>query len=282
MVAVPSNRPRGGETAAFLAVIRGQQQGVQFELDAEPLDIGREGCTVTIPHDLVSRRHAVVQRAGPVYLIRDLDSTNGTFVNDERVTERGLKDGDQISIGKTVLKFMTADNPELEYLRQMFEKTHRDALTGAYNKRHFDGELERLVSISRQEGEPLSLIVFDIDHFKKINDTHGHPAGDHVLQQIVEVVSSQVRERDVFARVGGEEFAIVLPRTIRPVAMSAAEIIRGVIEMTEIAYDGKRIAVTLSLGVAELEEADNDDAALYKRADERLYEAKRGGRNQVC
>lgn len=274
--------PSEVETSALLLVIQGPEQGREIQVAFEPIEIGREGCTLTIPHHLVSRRHACVERQGAGYLVRDLGSTNGTFVNDARISEQPLKDGDKIRVGKSILKFMVSTNPEVEYLRQMFESVHKDALTGIHNKRFFDQALAKALDDTTAAGSKLSLIVFDIDFFKKVNDTHGHSAGDHVLKRVTQVVGQQVRSSDVFARVGGEEFAIVLPHTALRVAASAAEFIRGAVEMAEFDFDGKTIPVTLSLGVAERDAATEEAAdALYRRADAKLYEAKRGGRNQV-
>ncbi len=283
VVGTPSLFLNEESVTAVLLVIQGPEQGREIGLGADGVDIGREDCTLNIPHHLVSRRHARIERQGAGYSVRDLGSTNGTFVNNARVADQPLKDGDKIKVGKSVVKFMLSTNPELAYLRQMVENVHRDALTGIYNKRYFDQALAKALEESLAEGEPVSLVMFDIDFFKKVNDTHGHSAGDFVLRRVAEVVGQQLRARDVFARVGGEEFAIVLPQTIQLVAASAAEIIRGTVEMTSFEVDGTAIPVTLSLGIAETDLARSEGAeALYKRADAKLYEAKRAGRNQVC
>ena len=272
-----------GPVAAVLLVIRGPCEGLEVALERAGVDIGREGCALTIPNENVSRRHAIVESIAGGYMIRDLGSTNGTFVNDSKIQVQALKDGDQIRIGKSVIKFLTTANPEHQYLKGMFKKLHTDALTGANNKRHFDESLPNLVNQALQGNKPLSLVVLDIDFFKKVNDTHGHAAGDFVLQKVSSTIDAQVREQDLFARVGGEEFCIILPGTPRAMAVGACELIRGTIEMTDFEYEGTRIPVTLSLGVAELDRAHAESyEALYKRADAKLYEAKRSGRNRVC
>jgi diguanylate cyclase (GGDEF)-like protein len=275
--------PKEVETSALLLVIQGPEQGRELQVAFEPIDIGREDCTLTIPHHLISRRHARVERMGAGYVVRDLGSTNGTFVNDARITEQPLKDGDKIRVGKSILKFMISTNPEVAYLRQMVENVQKDALTGIYNKRFFDQALQKGIDDTAAAQSKLGLIVFDIDFFKKVNDSHGHSAGDHVLKGVTEIVGQQVRASDVFARVGGEEFAIVLPHTALRVAASAAEFIRGSVEMARFEFEGTVIPITLSLGVAERDSAAEETAeALYRRADAKLYEAKRGGRNRVC
>lgn len=280
-VGAPSLPPPTSASAALLLVLRGPEKGREVALGEEPVEIGREGCTLTIAHHLVSRRHARIERVGAGFLLRDLGSTNGTYLNDVRVSEQTLREGDQITVGKSVLKFMTLANPDVRHLRQIFEDAHRDALTGIHNKRYFDQAFADAVRDAHARGEPLCLVLFDIDHFKSVNDNHGHVAGDQVLKRVAAVVSSQVREQDVLARVGGEEFALLLPRTARSVATSAAEIIRGTVEMTDVDLDGGRITVTLSVGVGELAR-DESAEALYRKTDEKLYEAKRAGRNRVC
>jgi len=272
-----------GPTGSVLLVIRGPCEGLEVVLERAGVDIGREGCALTIPNDNVSRRHAIVESIAGGYMIRDLGSTNGTFVNDAKVQVQALKDGDQIRIGKSVIKYLTTANPEHQYLKGMFTKLNTDALTGAHSKRHFDESLPNLIAQAMQQSKPLSLVVLDIDFFKKVNDTHGHAAGDFVLQKVSHTISAQVRDQDLFARVGGEEFCILLPNTPRAMAVGACELIRGTVEMTDFEYEGTRIPVTLSLGVAELDRgAAEAPDALYKRADAKLYEAKKTGRNRVC
>ncbi|HEY4104980.1 MAG TPA: GGDEF domain-containing protein, partial [Polyangiaceae bacterium] len=156
-----------------------------------------------------------------------------------------------------------------------------DSLTGMYNKRHFDEIFGKEVARSEQAKTPLSLIVLDIDHFKKINDTFGHPAGDAVLKHVSGIIKSQIRASDTLSRVGGEEFAIVLPHTPLSLAAQAAELIRGAVEKSICDVSGTKIPATLSLGVAELEFGEVPER-FYQRADEQLYAAKHGGRNRVC
>ena len=278
-IVVPSERP---ESAAQprLVVIAGPEIGRNIELAEKPVFIGRaEDVTLRVDSDAVSRRHAVVQRVLNSWVVADLGSTNGTYVNDVRVTTKELHEGDRIRIGKVVLKFSEC-GIEAQYHEQIFNMASLDALTGAFNKRYFDGVFEQAVQRSAKAGEPFSLLIFDIDHFKRINDAHGHPAGDAVLRKLVSVVRQQTRPDDVLCRVGGEEFVVLLPRTDLATARTIAEILRGVAEGTEFTHEGRRIPVTVSFGVAEVLSRE-DGASLYKRADGRLYEAKRAGRNRV-
>ena len=279
-ISLPSERPKGAGQPC-LVIISGAEMGRRIDLTHEEVSIGRsEQCTVCVNSDLVSRRHAVVNRVLGHYIVVDLKSTNGTFVNDQRVERAELKDGDLLRTGKTVLKYLE-NNLELEYMQHILSLASVDSLTGLYNKRHFDEVFGKEVARAEQTRTPCSLIVLDIDHFKRINDTFGHPAGDAVLKHVAYVVKSQIRQGDTVCRVGGEEFALVLPQTPHLLALQAAEVIRSAAERSVCEVAGTPIPATLSLGVAELAIGEIPEQ-LYQRADERLYAAKHSGRNRVC
>jgi two-component system, cell cycle response regulator len=210
----------------------------------------------------------------------DLNSTNGTFVNDQRVERAELKDGDLLRTGKTVLKYLE-DNLELDYMQHLLSLAAVDSLTGLFNKRYFDEVFGKEVARAEQALHPLSLIILDIDHFKKINDSFGHPAGDAVLKHVASTVKSQIGPSDTLCRVGGEEFALVLPLTPLLLATEAAELIRAAVEVSVCEVLSSPIPATLSLGVAELSRQEVPEN-LYRRADEQLYRAKHTGRNRVC
>ena len=279
-ISLPSERPKGGGQPC-LVIISGAEMGRRIDLTHEEVSIGRsEQCTVCVNSDLVSRRHAVVNRVLGHYIVVDLKSTNGTFVNDQRVERAELKDGDLLRAGKTVLKYLE-NNLELEYMQHILSLASVDSLTGLYNKRHFDEVFGKEVARAEQSGTPCSLVILDIDHFKRINDGFGHPAGDAVLKHVASVVKGQIRQSDTLCRVGGEEFALVLPQTPYMLAAQAAELIRSSVERAVCDVAGTPIPATLSLGVAELAPGEVPER-LYQRADERLYAAKHSGRNRVC
>jgi diguanylate cyclase (GGDEF)-like protein len=279
-ISLPSERPKGAGQPC-LVIISGAEMGRRIDLTHEEVSIGRsDQCTVCVNSDLVSRRHAVVNRVLGHYIVVDLKSTNGTFLNDQRIERAELKDGDLLRTGKTVLKYLE-NNIELEYMQHILSLASVDSLTGLYNKRHFDEVFGKEVARAEQTNTPCSLIVLDIDHFKKINDAFGHPAGDAVLKHVAGVVKSQIRPMDTLCRVGGEEFALVLPQTPHALAVQAAELIRSAVESAVCEVAGTPIAATLSLGVAQLTVGEIPER-LYQRADERLYAAKHGGRNRVC
>ena len=278
-ISIPSERPVASGPPC-LVIISGDDMGRRFELGHTEVSIGRaDNCTICVTTDQVSRKHAMVQGILGKYYIVDNRSTNGTFVNEQKVERAKLLDGDQIRVGKTVLKY-TESHVEQRYFEHVFNLASMDALTGAFNKRYFDETFGKEAARAQQTATPMSVVLFDIDHFKKVNDTYGHPAGDAVLKNVAAAVSAQLREGDALFRVGGEEFILVLSATGRDQAVQAAEAVRALISDLVTDFMGTRITATLSLGVAELG-ATELPAALYQRADGLLYSAKRGGRNRV-
>jgi two-component system, cell cycle response regulator len=278
-ISIPSDRPQSSGPPC-LVIISGEDMGRRIELGHTEVSIGRaDSCTICVNTDQVSRKHCTIQGILGKYYIVDNRSTNGTFVNEQKVERAKLLDGDQVRVGKTVIKY-TESHVEQRYFEHAFNLASMDALTGCFNKRYFDESFGKEVQRAQQGGMPLSIVLFDIDHFKQVNDTYGHPAGDAVLKNVASAVSAQLREGDALFRVGGEEFVLVMAATPRDMARQAAEAVRGLIAELVTDFMGTRIAATLSLGVAELA-ADEQPSALYQRADELLYAAKRGGRNRV-
>ena len=192
-----------------------------------------------------------------------------------------LGDGDLIKIGRTIFKFLSGGNIERAYHEEIYRLTTIDGLTQIYNKRYFLETLEREIARSSRYRRDMSLVLFDIDHFKRINDTFGHLAGDQVLKTLASTVKTKIRREDLFARYGGEEFAIVLPEIDGYNAHQFAEKVRRIVEAHGVRLRGHPIPVTISMGVATLDAETADSAALIKRADDRLYEAKKAGRNCV-
>jgi diguanylate cyclase (GGDEF)-like protein len=259
--------------------------GKMFRLDGE-LVIGRSpDAGVQIQEDGVSRKHAklVLTPEGKVQVV-DMQSRNGTFVNGERVDAETLRDGDKIQIGNTtILKFSYQDALDEALQQNLYNSATRDPLTQVANKRTFTEMFEREVAFAARHARSLSLVMFDVDHFKRVNDTYGHPAGDFVLKRLAEVVAGAVRAEDVVARVGGEEFAIVLRDIGAQGAIDCAERLRRLVQSTTFDHAGVRIPVTVSLGVATIEGGANvTPGELVQTADARLYAAKQGGRNRVC
>ena len=273
-------KSHGGE--GCLVEIYGQELGRRIPLTGGIFEIGRSSkCDLTIDQDSVSRHHARIARSRDGhYSVADLGSTNGTYVNDVAVSEQVLRDGDQLKIGRTIFKFMFGTNIEASYHEEIYRLMTVDGLTQLFNRRYFNETLEREINRCKRYERPLSLVIFDVDHFKLINDEFGHVAGDALLRQLATVVKSRVRREDILARVGGEEFAGILPEVGLAGALATAEKIREVVESTGMTFEDNVMPCTISLGVAEL--AGNDDPkALYARADAALYRAKQSGRNRV-
>lgn len=267
---------------ACLVVIYGSDLGRKYNLEASALVVGRSSKSdIQIDQESVSRAHSRILNSGRGIRIRDLGSTNGTYVNDELIDERTLADGDFIKIGRTIFKFLSGGNIERAYHEEIYRLTTVDGLTQIFNKRYFQECIEREIARALRYRREVSLVMFDIDHFKQVNDTHGHLAGDSVLKTLAMTVKNRIRREDLFARYGGEEFAIVLPEIDCHNAHQLAEKIRHIVETTEFRFEGVKMDVTISLGVAALDQETTDAAGLIKRADERLYEAKNAGRNCV-
>jgi len=276
-----SERPTGKE--ACLVVIYGSELGKKYNLNAPSLVIGRSSkCDIQIDQESISRNHTKMVNTGKSILIRDLGSTNGTYVNDEPIDEYVMRDGDLIKIGRTIFKFLTGGNIENAYHEEIYRLTTIDGLTQIFNKRYFLETIEREIARSHRYRRELSLVMFDIDHFKKVNDGYGHLAGDYVLKHLAQTVRAKIRREDCFARYGGEEFAIVLPEIDNGNCLPFAEKIREIVERTDFKFENARIPLTISMGVASVDPDLIDAAGIIKRADERLYEAKASGRNRVC
>ena len=274
----------GGEAQACLVLIYppGAMMGRKFELGKDVI-IGRgSDCDIQIDRDSVSRRHARIQREERTggWRVEDLGSTNGTYVGSEPVKERILRDSDLLKIGSTIFKFLSGGSVEQGYYEEIYRMTIIDGLTEAYNKRYFLEYLDRELARCGRYGRPLSLVMFDIDHFKRINDEHGHLTGDYVLKELARRVRGEVRKDEVFARYGGEEFVVVLPEAGHEAAMQFAERIRQLISAKPFRFEDDVLPVRVSLGVASTSSAV-DAQSFIKQADENLYHAKRGGRDRV-
>jgi two-component system, cell cycle response regulator len=258
--------------------------GKRFVLDKSPTRVGRGADSqIVLEGDSVSRRHAHLERRAGAWYVVDDGSTNGTYVNEEQISrEQLLNNGDRIKVGPSILKFLSGADAEAKYHEEIYRMTIVDGLTQIHNKRALFEALEKELMRARRYERDLSLLMFDIDFFKRINDQYGHLAGDHVLRELARVVQERIRREEVFARYGGEEFVILLPETPLQGAAALAENLRQRVANHAFVFQGERIPVTVSIGTALLGENDKVAADLIQRADEKLYEAKRGGRNRVC
>ncbi|NCQ59384.1 MAG: GGDEF domain-containing protein [Myxococcales bacterium] len=276
---------RGGKDGsdACLIVIYGDDIGRRVPLGQGRAIIGRSSqADMQVDQESVSRNHCQITYHAKRHTVRDLGSTNGTYVNDEPCEEIELRDGDQIKVGRTILKYITGGNVEAQYHEEIYRLMTVDGLTQIHNKRYFEEMLEREVSRCARYGRSFSLILFDIDHFKLVNDTHGHLAGDAVLRRLGTLMRTRVRRDDVLARVGGEEFAVILPEVGLEGAVGLARKMNALIDDSRFEFENTAMDITISLGVATWQEGMTVGDELVKRADEKLYEAKDSGRNRVC
>jgi two-component system, cell cycle response regulator len=258
--------------------------GKRFVLDRAVLRVGRGADnTVVLDGDSVSRRHARFEKRGTRWYVVDLNSTNGTYLNEQLViSEQVLNNGDRVKIGPAILKFLSGADAEAKYHEEIYRMTIVDGLTQIHNKRYLFEVLERECVRARRHERALSVIMFDIDHFKRINDKYGHLAGDHALRELARICQERIRRDETFARYGGEEFTVVLPETALDGALSLAEDLRARTESNEFVFQSETIPLTISLGCAQLEATDKNALDLIQRADDKMYEAKHGGRNRVC
>jgi diguanylate cyclase (GGDEF)-like protein len=230
----------------------------------------------------VSRHHARLWLEGDHLQIEDLGSTNGTRVNGEPArSPQRLVAGDRLAIGAHVLKLVALDSLERAFHETLLDMSTRDPLTGLVNRGSTLSELQNRFGLSLRYDRPLSVVVCDLDRFKLVNDTHGHGAGDFVLQTFAERLRATLRETDVAGRIGGEEFLMILPETDLSGARPFAERLRHAIAATPVPLPGLALAISCSLGIAERTAADGDAGQILARADAALYRAKREGRDCV-
>ncbi|MCA9705138.1 MAG: GGDEF domain-containing protein [Myxococcales bacterium] len=283
-IPVGVNGPR--ERNAYLIVLSGRAVGKMYKLAPGEHTLGRSSdADIRLDDEGVSRLHAKMRRRSDGTVeVSDLDSTNGTYVNGAQIRHFTLSDGDRIQIGSvTILKFSYQDSLEEQFQQQLYESATRDPLTQSYNKRFFNEQFEKDFSHAVRHLLPLSLVMLDADHFKRINDTHGHPAGDHVLQRLAATIMASLRTEDAFCRVGGEEFAVIMRDCTEQEAVQLAERLRRLVANTQFVYGGQQLPVTISLGVASLDRVRHQRSTdLVEQADRCLYEAKHRGRNRVC
>jgi diguanylate cyclase (GGDEF)-like protein len=275
----------GGDCLVIIYSKDSANLGKRFVLEpmAGGLTIGRGADNgIVLESDSVSRRHARFEQREGAWWVTDLRSTNGTYVNDEVIAEHRLRRADHIKIGDTIFKYLAGSDVEALYHEEIYRMTIVDGLTQAHNKRFLFEQLDKEISRARRYQRPLALIMFDLDHFKRINDTYGHLAGDYVLRETAALVRGRIRRDEIFARYGGEEFAVLLPETDLAGAVRVAEEIRKLVSEHSFTFERESIPVTVSLGAAQLDDGARTPEEFVDLADRKLYEAKRSGRNRVA
>lgn len=269
---------------ACLLVVGGELNGNIYDLMPGETVAGRNpDCPIPLDFQGISRRHFMIEVTEAGANIRDLESSNGTYVNNEKISGvHPLNRGDMVKIGSIAMKYLPKGDTERLTYDKLHEDANTDGLTKCYNKKYFNDALEQEVKKSKVTGKPLTLIIFDLDHFKKVNDVYGHDAGDYVLKEKARLIRDQgIRQGDIFARYGGEEFTIILPNTNLKQGFEIAERLRKLIEKHDFIYEGKRLPITSSIGIADYRQGISNGTDLFKRADSAVYKSKEGGRNQV-
>lgn len=278
-------KDKAKDQPACVIIVRGKPQGKRYNLTKPSMIMGRDvSAEIVIDDANVSRKHAEFLVQADEIQLRDNGSTNGTFVNDKKIEGVvTLKKEDMVKIGNTILKYLPKGELEINYIGALESAAHTDALTKVFNKGHIMEVLEAEFKRAKALQQEFSLIILDLDHFKKINDTHGHDAGDMVLRESCALVRNRILPKSaVMGRFGGEEFLIVLPNTGLEDAMAIGENVRSALEKNAFNYEGKRIPVTSSVGVAEMAVDVDSSQAIFKLADKAVYSAKQSGRNKVC
>ena len=282
----PHRSSGAGHVPACLVVLQGQRLGQRIDLGERPLIIGRSPeADFQILERSVSREHCRISQEPAGYRIKDLDSTNKTFLNDQPIIEAELKDGDHITIGSWVFKFMDTSSLEVRYHEELYLLATIDPLTELYNRRQFLELLEKELARAASHSRPLALLIIDLDHFKEVNDRYGHPAGDIVLRRVSAILREQAPQELIVSRIGGEEFAIIVPEQPLEHAVSFAEGVRTAVAALDLHADtGPPVppGITISIGVASRDAETNTVSKLLRAADEQLYRAKQAGRNKVC
>lgn len=261
----------------------GPLMGFRFKLGKFPSTLGRDSdCDIRLDEISISRRHARIEPDADGFVAIDLASTNGTFVNDRPTSRCKIADGDYLRVGNCILRFLAGGNVEAEYHEEIYRLTILDGLTGIYNHRFLIESLDRELARAMRFHRPLSVLLFDLDHFKEVNDRIGHLGGDHVLRELAACVQQKILKEEVFARYGGEEFIVVLPEVGWADGLRRGEEIRDAVEKHPFQFDGECHWMTISVGVFCTQGDDLLTAAeLIKLADYNLYQAKRAGRNRV-
>ena len=280
-VSVPILSPSGSDDHGILIQIYGPKLGERYSLDGDVATIGRDlGNNIVLVDESVSRNHAKIERTTRGFVLEDLDSTNGSRVNDDSIKSCLLKSGDQLQIGSFILKYIGSGTVEAVYHEEIYRMMITDGLTGIANRRKLDEAMENEFLRAKRYGRPLSIAILDADHFKKVNDNHGHIVGDFVLKKLATLFQQNIRREELLGRYGGEEFVVVMPEVDSSGAFQLAEKLRKTVEGTVFKSGEAELPITISVGVATLG-AEESVKAFLDTADQALYKSKEDGRNRV-
>lgn len=272
----------GEQPSACLIVISGGNIGDQHRIKINQTLIGRSiNADIQVNDDSASRDHALIIKDRKGYRVADNESKNGCFINDKKVGECYLRDGDLLRVGNTIFKFLSRNNIEHAYHEELFRLAKIDGLTEIFNHRHFADSLDNELERAKRYDRELSLLMIDIDHFKKVNDSFGHRAGDYILKGLADIFVKRSRRVDYVCRYGGEEFAIILPEVDVMGAFKFATTLKESVAAHKFKFETDDIAITISIGVSDIMDGIETTEELIETADKRLYLAKKMGRNRV-
>jgi diguanylate cyclase (GGDEF)-like protein len=279
----PISEPLGNDALVVIHAREKGMQGKRYVLRNGPVRVGRMPDNEIVLDDVaVSRRHARFEKRSQGWVVMDVGSRNGSLWNDGELSgEVLLKNGDRVKVGSTIFKFLSGDDAEAQFFEEICRFRTIDHLTQVHSRKYFEDELEREFWRARRHGRALSLLVFDVDRFKEVNDEHGHLVGDAVLRDVARLAHDRLRRHDVVARYGGDEFVVLMPETKLENALRLAGELCTLVAAHPIAFQSARLSVTASMGVAELRADDTTPRDLFRRADAALLGAKRAGRNRV-
>jgi diguanylate cyclase (GGDEF)-like protein len=270
------------QPSACLIVISGGDIGDQHRIKINQTLIGRSiNADIQVNDDSASRDHALIIKDRKGYRVADNESKNGCFINDTKVGECYLHDGDLLRIGNTIFKFLSRNNIEQAYHEELFRLAKIDGLTEIFNQRHFADSLDNELERAKRYNRELSLLMIDIDHFKKVNDNFGHRAGDYILKKLADIFVTRSRRVDYVCRYGGEEFSIILPEVDIMGAFKFANTLKESVAAHKFTFENEDIAITISVGVSDIMDGVQTTDELIETADRRLYLAKKMGRNRV-
>jgi two-component system, cell cycle response regulator len=268
----------------YLVMYSERNMGKRLDLTEAKITMGRSPeADILIDDKRVSKIHCTVQYKNGSIVVEDNNSTNGTFVNGVRITKETLTNNALLQIGATIMKIEFKNKAEVEYEDELLKKATTDALTGVANRHYFMTRSREELSFARRTNILMGLVMMDIDHFKNVNDTYGHQAGDYVLNQFAALVDKNIRGEDILGRYGGEEFVVLMRGEMEPPgAVIFCERIRKTVEAFQFNFNGQIIPVTVSIGVCLKPGKDIETLEdLIAEADKALYRAKQTGRNRV-
>ena len=273
-----------GANSPYLCIIYPRDLNKRFELTSAGLTLGRgEEVDVVLPDGMVSREHCRVTLAGDRVEVEDLGSTNGTLMDGQAVTKAFLPLYGRLKVGPFVLKVEYKNDAEIRYDEHLFAAATTDPLTSIPNRRWLLDQGLSFLADFRQADQVVSAVMLDIDHFKNVNDSYGHQAGDAVLCGVANILDQEKRELDLLGRYGGEEFLMFLPDASPGEAAAFCERIRASVEAAQFVHKQHVLRVTMSVGVASRARGDVSSLEeMIAEADAALYAAKNGGRNRVC